>query len=133
MSINNRSVGFAGIVDWVCSHRRWWFSFVESVVLTGLLQYSAWHFRTWPLFTLWVVSVFFLVAPIVRTVFEAFRVALDRLPWHRIETLPRIISYPAMVVFGLTIPMVTLIVADYTTLQIANVIDGIAKSHVVLH
>jgi hypothetical protein len=64
---------------------------------------------------------------------EGLRAALDRLPWARIETLPRVVTYPAMVVVSLTVPVALLIVADYTTFQIANVVEAVAKSHVSLH
>jgi len=129
MRIDNRSVGFAGILDWVCAHPRWWFAFIEKLMLTGLLEYLAWHYRSWVFLGLWAVSVVFLVAPIVRGVIEGVRAAIETLPWAQIEGLPRVITYPAVVVLGLTVPMVMLVMVDYTMSQIARVIGVIAKSH----
>jgi hypothetical protein len=102
-------------------------------MLTGLLQYLAWPFHSWPLFSLWLVSIVFLIAPIVRAVFEGLGAAFDKLPWTRIESLPRVITYPAMVVVSLTVTTALLFVVNYTTFQLTNVIGAVARSHVTLH
>jgi hypothetical protein len=132
MSNGNQSVGFARILDLMFAYRRRWFSFIENIMLTGLLQYLAGHSHSWVFWLLWFVSAMFLIEPIARATIDGLRWVIDIVPWARIETLPRVITYPAIAVAGLTVPS-ALLMCQYTAFQIANVIATVANSHAALH
>jgi hypothetical protein len=116
-------------LDWVCTHRREWFSFIENLMLVGLLQGLAALFHSPILHGLWFVSLVFLLVPVVRGIVRLTGALMESLPWARIETLPRLISFPAVTTFSLILAVALVVVGDYTAFQIGKVAEAIAKSH----
>jgi hypothetical protein len=133
MSGDNRSVGFAGVLNLIFARRRRWFSFIENVVLTGLLQFLATRSHSWALWILWFVSVMFLIAPIGSAPIDGLSWLIDRFPWTRIGNHPRVITAPAMTAMALIVSLALLLFCQYTAFQIANVIAFVADSHAALH